>query len=207
MNYIDQLNIHNLSEYSKKLYEYGINNQVPIMELNGISHIMNLIRVNKIKKVLEIGCAISFTAHMYLDAQATSVITFERDAKMFEIASQFVKEGPYPDKIQIINEDALLFDESGLDSDFDLLVIDAAKGQNIKFFEKYEKKVKRGGLIITDNILFHGCCEEIDQSKLTKNVRGIVSKIKDYCRYLQNRADFETVFLPVGDGQAVCVKK
>ena len=89
--------------------------------------------------------------------------------------------------------------------EYDLILFDAAKVQNIKFFEKYSPLLKENGILVTDNILFHGCVE--NRENLTKNVLNMVKKIDKYNEFLKQLDNYDTYFLPVGDGQAIAVKK
>ena len=90
-------------------------------------------------------------------------------------------------------------------NEYDLILFDAAKVQNIRFFEKYLPLLKEQGILVTDNILFHGCVENRDN--LTKNVLNMVKKIDKYNEFLKQLDNYDTYFLPVGDGQAIAVKK
>ena len=85
------------------------------------------------------------------------------------------------DKITIINDDALNTEINGL---FELIFIDASKGNNINFFNKYSKNLAPNGVIITDNLSFHGLVENNDLIK-TKNQAGIVKKIKAFITFLE----------------------
>ena len=110
----------------------------------------------------------------------------------------------YLDKqINIIYGDAVDTDIAGM---YDLIFIDAAKGKNIFFFEKYKNNLVKGGSIITDNLSFHGLVEDSDLVK-TKNQRGIVNKIKDFISFLDNNEEFATEYIPVGDKIAISKRR
>lgn len=206
MNYIDSLNDHLHNEYTKKLYDFGMENKFPIMELNGIAHLLSLIKQNKCVRILEIGTAISYSAHMMASVNGVEKIdTVERDIETAELAKKFINEGPSSNVINLIVGDALEISNDLLLEEYDLILFDAAKAQNIKFFEKYSPLLKKGGIIVTDNILFHGCVENRDG--LTKKVLHMVEKIDAYNQYLKTLEDYETYYLPVGDGQAITIKR
>ena len=84
--------------------------------------------------------------------------------------------------------------------------IDAAKGKNIFFFEKYKNNLVKRGTIITDNLSFHGLVEDSDLVK-TKNQKGIVNKIKDFISFLDNNDEFDTEYIPVGDKIAISKRR
>ena len=84
--------------------------------------------------------------------------------------------------------------------------IDAAKGKNTFFFEKYKSNLIKGGTIITDNLSFHGLVEDNSLIK-TKNQKGIVNKIKDFISFLDNNEEFTTEYIPVGDKIAISKRR
>ena len=206
MKYIDALNDHLHNEYIKTIYDYGTEHKYPIMELNGIAHLLFVIKQNNVKRILEIGTAISYSAHMMASvASVEHLDTIERDLDTAKIAEEFINNGPLKDKINLIVGDALEIDNNLLLKEYDLILFDAAKVQNIKFFEKYSPLLKENGILVTDNILFHGCVE--NRENLTKNVLNMVKKIDKYNEFLKQLDNYDTYFLPVGDGQAIAVKK
>ena len=89
---------------------------------------------------------------------------------------------------------------------FDLIFIDAAKGKNTLFFNKYKENLNKGGTIITDNLSFHGLVEDPSLIE-TKNQRGIVRKIKEYINFLDNNEEFITTYTEVGDTIAISKRR
>ena len=87
-----------------------------------------------------------------------------------------------------------------------MLLIDAAKAQNKRFFELFEHNVKVGGFILTDNMFFHGLVEKEESEITSRNVLGIVRKIKQYATFLEKNPSFETNIYRAGDGIAVSKK-
>ena len=88
---------------------------------------------------------------------------------------------------------------------YDVIFIDAAKAQYQKFFDKYAPLLKDNGIILTDNIIFHGCVAE--QENLSKNVRSMVKKIDMYNHYLNTLVDYNTYYIDSGDGLAITMRK
>ena len=106
-------------------------------------------------------------------------------------------------QINIILDDAL---NTKITGKFDLIFIDASKGNNINFFNKYSANLTKNGIIVTDNLFFHGLVK--DESLIeTRNQRGIVRKIKDFINFLDNHEMFNTVYEEVGDGLAISTRK
>lgn len=189
----------------KKIKEYADKNNVPIMLDDGIDFLTTYIIKKQVSSVLEIGTAIGYSAIMMALANPTvTITTIERDEKRYLEALKNVKEFELEDRITLIYNDAL---NVKLTDKFDLIFIDAAKSQNIKFFELFEKNLNFGGAIITDNLNFHGLVKKREIDIKSRNLRGLVRKIKDYIDYLKRNAKYDTEFLEIGDGISVSVKK
>ena len=187
----------------KLMEEYAKINNVPIMMKDGIEYLTNYIKENNIKNILEIGTAIGYSAiKMCLVSADIKVTTIERDEIRYKEALKNIKKFNLEDRITVIYRDAL---EVELNEQFDLIFIDAAKSQYIKFFEKYDKNLKIGGVIFSDNLNFHGLTHtnEFIQSR---NVRGIVRKLNNYIDYLKESKNYKTTFLDIGDGISISIK-
>ena len=183
--------------------EYAKNNNIPIMEPDGINFLTNYIKENKIKKILEIGSAIGYSSiKMALVDDDITITTIERDEKRYLEAIKNIKEFNLEKRINIIFDDAF---NVNLEEEFDLIFIDAAKSQYIKFFEKFKENLNSNGVIISDNLDFHGLVEG-DYDSYSRNVKGIVRKLKNYINFLKENEEFETKFIKIGDGIAITRK-
>ena len=182
---------------------YAAKNSIPIMRDGGIEFICTYIKEHKIKRILEIGTAIGFSAIEFAKVSPdVKVTTIELDIDRHIKALQNIHDNGLDDRIKAINADALMID---LDDTFDLIFIDAAKGQYINFFEKYKKNLAPEGVFISDNLSFHGM---VDDLTLTHNYSTIklVKKIRKYIEFLRNNKDFSTKFFDFGDGISVSKK-
>lgn len=189
----------------KEIKEYAIDNKVPIMKQDGVDFLTTFIIKHQIKNVLEIGTAIGYSAIMMCLCNPTlKVTTIERDEERYLEAIKNIKKLKLEDRITLIFNDAL---RTKVEGKFDLIFIDAAKAQNIKFFELFEKNLVEGGYIITDNMYFHGLVQKNEKEIKSRNVRGIVRKIKDYITFLKENTDYDTTIYDIGDGIAVSEKK
>ena len=188
----------------KKIEKYAEENNIPIMQKDGIEFLTKYIKENNIKNILEIGSAIGYSSIMMaLVDNDIKVTTIERDEERYNIALKNIDEFNLNDRINIILGDAL---DTNIEGTYDLIFIDAAKSQYIKFFEKYELNLKQGGVIVTDNLSFHGLVE--DESKTTnRNTKQLVRKIRKYIEYLKENKNYKTVFYKLGDGIAISIKK
>ena len=189
----------------KEIKEYAIQNKVPIMRQDGIDFLTTFIIKHQIKNVLELGTAIGYSAIIItLCSPNLKVTTIERDEERYLEAIKNVKKLDLEDRITLIFNDAL---KTKIEGKYDLIFIDAAKAQNIKFFELFERNLNEGGFIITDNMYFHGLVQKNEKEIKSRNVRGIVRKIKDYITFLKENEDYNTTIYDIGDGIAVSEKK
>ena len=188
----------------KEIEEYAKENRVPIMMPDGIEYLCNYIKENNIKNILEIGSAIGYSAiKMALVSKDIKVLTIEKDPVRYHIAVSNIKKFNLDNQIKIILDDAL---NTKITGEFDLVFIDASKGNNINFFQKYSANLSKYGIIITDNLFFHGLVK--DESLIqTKNQRGIVRKIKEFINFLDTNQEFITEYISVGDGISISKKK
>ncbi len=186
-----------------RLEQYAIENNIPIMQKDGILFLIEYIKKNKVTSILEIGSAIGYSAiNMALINKKIKIVTIERDEQRFKEALKNIKYFSLENQITIINADAL---ETKIEDKFDLIFIDAAKAQYIKFFEKYKINLKSNGTIISDNLNFHGLTENIESIE-SRNLRALVRKINNYKEYLENNQEFHTDFLELGDGIGISKK-
>lgn len=188
----------------KELEEYAKINNIPIMQKDGILYLINYIKENNIKNILEIGSAIGYSSIMMASINSDiRITTIERDKDRYDLAVFNIKKYNLDKQINIIYGDAVDTDITGM---YDLIFIDAAKGKNVFFFEKYKNNLVKRGTIITDNLSFHGLVEDSDLVK-TKNQRGIVNKIKNFISFLDNNEEFATEYIPVGDKIAISKRR
>lgn len=188
----------------EEIERYAKEERIPIMMKDGIEYLCNYIKEHNIKNILEIGSAIGYSAiKMALVSDSINVTTIEKDEVRYNVAVENIGKFNLEERINIILGDAL---ETNIEGEYDLIFIDASKGNNTNFFNKYSKNLKPCGIIITDNLLFHGLVR--DESKIqTKNQRGIVRKIKQFMEFLDNHSEFETEYLDIGDGIAISRRK
>lgn len=184
----------------REMRTYAEEENVPIMQRDGINFLVEQIIKKDVKSILEIGTAIGYsTIIMAFVRDNIKITSVERDEKRYLKAVKNVKKAHLEDRINLIFNDAL---EVNIKDKYDLIFIDAAKAQNIKFFEKFKDNLNEKGLIITDNMNFHGLTEKEEEIK-SRNLRALVRKIKNYRKYLEENTEFKTEFLNIGDGIAI----
>lgn len=188
-----------------ELEKYAKENNVPIMMQDGIEFLLNYIKENNVKSILEVGTAIGYSAiRMALISKDIKVTTIERDEARYKEAISNISKFGLHDQIEVIFADAF---DVGLSDKYDLIFIDAAKSQYIKFFEKFKGNLLENGTIVSDNLSFHGLVENKTGEELSRNVKGLVRKINEYIEFLKNNEEFETQFYSLGDGIGVSTRK
>ena len=163
------------------LEEYAEKNNIPIMQKDGIEFLLKYREENNIK----------------------TVTTIERDKERYDLEVKNISDFNLNNQIEIILSDA--FDVE-LKDKYDLIFIDAAKSQYIKFFEKFKNNLSNKGVIVSDNLNFHGLTK-VDESTLSRNVRGLVRKLNNYVEFLENNQEFDTTFYNFGDGVSISKRK
>ena len=184
------------------LEEYAKVHHIPIMMKDGIEFLTKYIEKNNIKNILEIGTAIGYSSiKMALVDEDIKVTTIERDKTMYEEAINNIESFNLSSRINVIYSDAL---DVELKDKYDLIFIDAAKSQYIKFFNKFKENLSDNGVIVTDNLSFHGLVK--DSSNCSRNTKQLVNKIKKYIEFLKDNKEYETEFISIGDGISITKK-
>lgn len=189
----------------KEMEEYAEAEHVPIMEPEGIETLLQLLRIHRPQVILELGTAIGYSAiRMAETLPNVHIVTIERNEKRIEEAKNNISKSGYSNRITLIESDALeavhLVKEYG---PFDLIFVDAAKGQYRRFFELYESLLSKTGIILTDNVLFKGLVAEDVESITPRRKRGLVKRIQNFNQWLLSHPNYDTIILPIGDGIAI----
>ncbi len=190
-----------------ELKEKAMRDNIPIMQEEGLMFMCDMLKKHQASSVLEIGSAIGYSAiFMALHTPNLKIDTLERDETRHIEAKKNVKDFNLENRITLHLADALEFDEINLKhAPYDLLFIDAAKAQYQKFFEKYVHLVKDNGLIIVDNLDFHGMIFDIEHIH-NRNTKQLVKKIKRFKEWILNNQDYESEYYAIGDGIVVIRK-
>lgn len=188
----------------KEIKEFAHQNQVPIIQEEGLIFLKQKFKEYGCHSFLEIGTAIAHTAIEIASMDETiKVVTIERDPVMIHEAKKNIREMGLEDQITLIEGDAL---EVMIKGTFDCIFIDAAKAQYTRFFNKYSPLLNEHGIIITDNMNFHGLVEHPERTQ-NRNTKRLVRKIKEYHDFLESLEDFHVEFYDIGDGIALARRK
>lgn len=198
-------NIDDIYNNIKEIKKYAIDKDVPIMQDDTMDFITDYIAKNNVKKILEIGTAIGYSSIMMaLSRPDITITTIEKDKDRYIEALKNIKKLNLEDRITLVFNDAL---EVKLNEKFDLVIIDAAKSKNLEFFEHFERNLDTNGSIITDNLSFHGYVEKDLKEIESRNIRGLVKKIRNYKDFLENNIKYKTKFYDIGDGISVTERR
>ncbi|HWO95379.1 MAG TPA: O-methyltransferase [Bacillus sp. (in: firmicutes)] len=206
--YIESL-IPSRSPLLEEMERYAKDEQVPIMELIGIETLLQLLRIQQPANILEIGTAIGYSAiRMATAVPKAEIVTIERDKERYDKALYFIGKANKEQQIHVLFGDAFeVTEEIQSKAPYDMIFIDAAKGQYQKFFELFEPFLSKDGMIISDNVLFKGYVAQAEEKIETKRIRSLTTKIKKYNDWLMSHPDFQTMILPIGDGIAITKRR
>ena len=201
---IQKTNSLDFDDNLNEMREYAIENHVPVIKDDGLMLLSQVIKLSGAKEILEIGTAIGYSA-INMARLGSHVISIERDQDMYDKAIENIKKSKL-DNIDVIFGDALEQFDNLKDKRFDLIFIDAAKGQYKKFFEIYTPLLNDNGVVICDNMIFHNSVN-MDTSEMSRSLRGLVNKLKNFTEFLIDNKDFDTTIYEIGDGMAVSIKR
>ncbi|MDD6580356.1 MAG: O-methyltransferase [Lachnospiraceae bacterium] len=214
--FIESLNEGN-TEFLDNLEAEANRDNVPIIRKSMQRFLKLMLELKKPKNILEVGTAVGFSAILMAQYSQSDchITTIEKYEKRIPVAKEnFLKSG-FNDKITLIEGDAkdilneFLENENGDDKfagRYDMIFMDAAKGQYINFLPNAVKLLKKGGVLITDNVLQD---DTVIQSKFTvvRRDRTIHKRMREYIRALMQSDELTTDILQLGDGISVSVKK
>ncbi|CUO04474.1 Putative O-methyltransferase MSMEG_5073 [Turicibacter sanguinis] len=195
-------------DLSLEMKQYAQEFDVPIIQDQGLELMLQLLRIKQPQSILEIGTAIGYSSLMMArHLPKTHIVSIERDPKRYNEAIAYHERSSIKEQVTLLEADALEIANEELPiQKYDVIFIDAAKAQYQKFFEKYEPLLKEDGMIISDNLIFHGHIFDNNQ-KQSRNLKQLVRKINRYNDWLANHPNYDTLLLPIGDGVAISLKK
>lgn len=186
--------------------EEALKNHVPIIEDDSLEYIANILKEKKPNKILEIGTAVGYSAinfSKYLVGEGAKVLTIEIKEQMYEKALENISLMGLQDKIEVINADATKYLKN-INEQFDVVFIDAAKGQYLVFLEEAIRLCKLGGIIIADNMLYRGrTLSDYNEHKH----RTATNRLREYLVQMKEDKRLDSTLIKVGDGLAISVLK
>ncbi|EAE1293581.1 TPA: O-methyltransferase [Listeria monocytogenes] len=200
-------NIPKSSPFFAELEAYAKENEVPIMEPDSLYCLLQILDIQKPKRILELGTAIGYSALKMADKLPDAeIITVERDEERYEQAIHNIQRYGASDRVKVLLTDAIEGAEEILaQGPFDAIFIDAAKAQYEKFFHIYTDSLAENGVIYSDNVLFKGLALDMTPEKQRK--LRVARKMRHFNDFLVTHPDFETTTIPLGDGLSISKRK
>lgn len=202
--------IHSLetpeSEIIETIEQEALETYVPIIRKETQSFLKVLLLMKKPMKILEVGTAVGFSAILMSEymPEGAHITTIEKYEKRIPIARENFKRAGKDSCITLIEGDALEVMQS-LEESYDMIFMDAAKGQYIHYMPEVMRLLKTGGTLVSDNVMQDGNIIE-SRFAVERRDRTIHSRMREYLYELKHHEELLTSIIPLGDGVAVSVK-
>lgn len=181
-----------------ELEQYAAIHHIPILEKEAAAFLRTLTAIVMPRRILEIGAAIGYSALLMYEASGADIVTIERDVQLAELARDNIRRAGAD--IYVACGDAL--EELRAMSDpFDLIFVDAAKGQYPLFFAECMRLTRAGGVMLLDNVLFKGRVANDEFCK--KKSRTIETRMREFLTDICHDERLTVSIVPIGDGMAV----
>ena len=204
--YINSLNCGN-SDICNTIEKEAIADEVPIIRKEMGNLLKVLLQLVQPERILEVGTAVGYSSILMSEnmPEKCTITTIENYDKRIPVARNNFKRAGKENVITLIEGDALEVLKT-LEGPYDFIFMDAAKGQYINYLPDIKRVLRKGGLLISDNILQEG---EIVESRyaVTRRNRTIHARIREYVYELTHSEDFVTSIVPIGDGITLSVKQ
>lgn len=204
--FIDLLDQGN-TPFLDEIEQYAKEAQIPIIRKSMQSLLKFLLAYARPKNILEVGTAIGFSALLMSEyaPKDCHITTIEKYEKRIPIARDHFKRAKKEEMITLLEGDAEKWLKE-LEGDYDLIFMDAAKGQYLHFLPDVLRLLAPGGLLLSDNVLQDGDVAE-SRFAVTRRNRTIHARMREYLYELKHHPQLETCILPVGDGVAMSTKR
>jgi len=207
VSYIHSLEKTN-SDILEKIEKEAHEDNVPIIRKEMESFLRVMLELKKPKRILELGTAVGYSAILMSECieKKSKIVTIENYEKRIPIAKQNIKDAGKEKVIELLEGDAMEIMPTLQENQFDFVFMDAAKAQYIHFLPEVMRLMKKGAVLITDNVLQEG---DLIESKyvVRRRDRTIHKRMREYLEVVKNSKDLETSIVPIGDGITISVKK
>jgi len=187
-----------------EMEKFAHENNVPILDQNSSAFMEVLIKMLRPKRVLEIGTAIAYSSiRIARTLRKKGIVhTIEKSDDNIALAKDYIQRSEVEDKIKILAGNALDI-MPGLDKKYDFIFLDADKNEYAKLFELSLALLKKGGVIMVDNLLWHGLAAA---DKIPPKFQTSTNHIRNFNKEFMNRPELKASIIPVGDGLGIGVK-
>ncbi len=189
-----------------ELEDFAAKNHVPVIQPEVAKLLLVLGKVLKPKRILEIGTAIGYSAILLSEVvePGGKIDTLDRHELMIELARGNINKAGLENVINVIAGDALDVLRC-LDKNYDLIFMDAAKGQYTEFLPECMRMLNKGGILFSDNVLYKGMIA--NDELVVRRKKTIVNRMRSYLNAVCGSKELETSIIPIGDGVAVSYRK
>ena len=194
------------SQKLKDLEKRAKKDHIPIINRDTANFLKSVLLFNNPKLILEVGTAVVYST-LWLAEYSDSdceIVTIERDETRLIEAKENIKEFRFNKKVKFKYGDALEIIPY-LRRKFDLIFIDAAKGQYLNLFKLAEDKVNENGIILCDNVLYKGLVK--NEGKVDHKMRTIVVNMRKFLIYLKNNQKFNSRLFDIDDGLTISIRR
>ena len=198
-----------MPDYLYKIEQSAIKEHVPIIKKPTQSLLRFLMYNNQPKNILEVGTAVGFSSLLMSESMPKDchITTIERNEDRIKKAKENISAANRTDRITLLEGDAtdILIELVKSGKRYDLIFMDAAKGQYINFFDNVMSLLEVGGLLVSDNVLQDG---DVIESRygVTRRNRTIHARMREYLYTLTHKDELQTIVLPIGDGVTLSTK-
>ncbi len=187
-----------MNNFDLNIKKYGNENNVPITLDDTLSFICKTINESNSKQILEIGTAIAYgSISMAENTNCEHIDTLEINEDRYNLAKKNIYEHNLENKITCYLTDAIKYLKN-CNKKYDFIYLDGPKGQYINYLPYLVKILNKGGIIIADNLHFHGMVT--GEIPVSRGCRSMIKGLKNYIEEITNNPIFETEILNIGDG-------
>lgn len=207
VSYIHSLEKTN-SEVLEKIEEQAHIDNVPIIRKEMESFLRVMLYIKKPKRILELGTAVGYSAILMSECidEDGKITTIENYEKRIVEAKKNIELSGKGQIIELLEGDATEIMKTLPSQQFDFVFMDAAKAQYIYFLPEVLRLMKKGAVLITDNVLQEGDLIE-SRFVVERRDRTIHKRMREYLEVVKNHEELETSIVPIGDGITISVKK
>lgn len=188
-----------------EIKEDALKRYIPILKDDSLRLIETILEIKKPESILEVGTAVGYSAINFSKhlKDGGKIVTIELNEETSIEAKENIKKLNLDSVIDVVNSDAYLYMQT-LEEKFDVIFIDAAKGQYLKYLEQALRLSKKGSIIIADNVLLRGM---VMGGYNEHKHRTAVTRLREYIEKVTSDEGLQSTVLAVGDGVAISVVK
>jgi len=196
--------INQKSKLIKSIENFAKENNIPILSKDASEFLEQIISINQPKKVLEVGTAIAYSSIRIakLLKPSSVLMTIEKSKDNIKLASTFIKKAKLTRRIKILEGDAADIIPK-IKNKFDFIFLDADKEDYLNLYKLSLNKLKKGGIIFVDNVLWQGFTAA---KKVPKKYKRSTEHIREFNDHFMNTKSLKSVLLPIGDGIGLGLK-